>query len=175
MHQPPSSANFDPGVHLTKADISVDDRASPSKLFVQIKASKTDPFRGGVTVVLGATLQELCPITAILPFLTLRGAQEGLLFKYVNGSYLTRDHFVVEVRRLLEASGIESSRYSDHSFRIGAATTAARAGVESHVIQTLGQWHSSAYLLYIRLPRDSLASILSRLVSHRALTIACDS
>jgi hypothetical protein len=91
MHQPPSSANFDPGVHLTKADISVDDRASPSKLFVQIKASKTDPFRGGVTVVLGATLQELCPITAILPFLTLRGVQEGPLLKFENGSYLTGD------------------------------------------------------------------------------------
>ena len=71
----PSSTNFDPGAHLTIADISVDDRASPSKLFVRIKASKTDPFRAGVTVVLGATLQELCPITAILPFLTLRGGR----------------------------------------------------------------------------------------------------
>ena len=42
-----------------------------------------------------------------------------------------------------------------------ASQVAARAGVESHVIQTLGRWHSSAHLLYIRLPRDSLASISS--------------
>ena len=73
----PSSANFDPGAHLTIADILVDDRASRSKLFGRIKASKTDLFRADVIVVLGATLQELCPITAILPFLTLRGCRRA--------------------------------------------------------------------------------------------------
>ena len=53
------------------------------------------------------------------------GAQEGLLYKFKNGSYLTRDCLVTKVRQLLEACGIESSKLSGHSFRIGAVTTVA--------------------------------------------------
>ena len=40
-----------------------------------------------------------------------------------------------------------------------AATTAGRKGVSSERIQTLGRWESSAYLLYVRLPRDELSSV----------------
>ena len=55
------------------------------------------------------------------------------------------------------------SKYSGHSFRIGAATTAASVGVEDSLIKTLGRWESSAYLLYVRVPRDRLALVSKRL------------
>jgi hypothetical protein len=135
-------------------------------MFIKIKASKTDPFRAGVTLVLGATNRDLCPIAATTPYLAMRGAEEGPLFKFEDGTFLQRDRFVAEVRKVLRAVGIDHSLYSGHSFRIGAATTAALAGVESHTIQTLGRWHSSAYLLYIRTPPESLASISSRLAAQ---------
>ena len=117
-------------------------------------------------MVLGATGIDLCPVTAITPYLARRGAGNGPLFIFENGSFLTRDNFVTEVRRVLDGAGIEASHYSGHSFRIGAATTAALAGVQDHMIKTLGRWQSSAYLAYIRLPPASLASISRHLATQ---------
>ena len=162
----PSASVFDQTTHLAPSDVSLDNLTSPSKMFVTIKASKTDPFRSGVTLVLGATNRDLCPIGATLHYLSIRGTGNGPLFKFEDGSFLYRDRFVAEVRKLLRSAGIEASQYSGHSFRIGAATTAALAGVEDHTIQTMGRWHSSAYLLYIRLPPESLAGISGRLAAQ---------
>ena len=72
---------------------------------------------------------------------------------------LSRDLLVRRVRCALNAAGIDQSRYSGHSFWIGAATSAAAAGVPAHIIKMLGRWSSEAYLLYMRTPRESLASI----------------
>ena len=157
---------IDQTTHLAPSDVSLDNLTSPSKMFVTIKASKTDPFRSGVTLVLGAINGDLCPIGATLHYLSIRGTGNGPLFKFEDGSFLYRDRFVAEVRKLLRSAGIEASQYSGHSFRIGAATTAALAGVEDHTIQTMGRWHSSAYLLYIRLPPESLAGISGRLAAQ---------
>ena len=54
---------------------------------------------------------------------------------------------------------------SGHSFRIGAATTAALRGVEDSVIKMLGRWESSAYQRYLRTPRKSLAALSARLIA----------
>ena len=52
---------------------------------VIIKRSKTDPFRQGVTLFLGRTESPLCPMDALLPYLAVRGNQEGPLFIMANG------------------------------------------------------------------------------------------
>ena len=49
--------------------------------------------------------------------------------------------------------------FGSHSFRIGAATTAAAAGVPDHLTQVLGRWTSNAYMPYIRTPRSTLANV----------------
>lgn len=49
--------------------------------------------------------------------------------------------------------------FSSHSFRVGAATVAARNGVPDHLIQALGRWTSNAYQAYIRTPSDALAKL----------------
>ena len=43
----PSDAAFDAACHLTPADVQVYSRESPALLRVQLKESKTDPFRVG--------------------------------------------------------------------------------------------------------------------------------
>ena len=90
----------------------------------------------------------------------------GPLFRFKDGHYLTRQRFVEHVRTALQQSGINPAHYSGHSFRIGAATTAAACGLEDSLIQTLGRWESTAYLRYIRIPREQLASV-SRCLSKK--------
>ena len=60
---------------------------------------------------------------------------------------------MARVRDALAAAGIDEVSYCGHSFRIGAATT---RGVEDSVIKTLGRWESTAYIQYVRIPREQL-------------------
>ena len=103
----------------------------------------------------------------MLAYLAVRGGAEGPLFKFQNGLLLTRDRLVAELRKVLSATDIRQSDYCGHSFRIGAATTAAQRGISDSTIQLLGRWESSAYLLYIRTPREQLAAITRNLASAR--------
>ena len=162
----PAESAYDGSVHLNMNDVSVDDVANPTVAKVTIKASKTDQFRKGVDIYVGRTRNTLCPVEALLAYIARRGTAEGPLFKFEDGRFLTKDRFVKGVRDALSQAGVDASQYSGHSFRIGAATTAGRKGLPSEKIQTLGRWESSAYLLYIRLSREELATV-SRLISSR--------
>ena len=157
----PSDSGFDPASHLAMGDVRVDSRSSPNYLVIRIKTSKTDPFRQGIDIYLqlGRTDDDLCPVTAILRYMACRGALAGPFFTFEDGRFLTRDRFVTAVRTALTAVGVESNRYAAHSFRIGAATTAARQGLQDSLIKTLGRRESTAYTLYIRTPRETLCAV----------------
>ena len=162
----PSQDAYDPTSHLSFNDIAVDAHTNPTVMEIRVKASKTDPFRRGVNLYIGRTNNDLCPIAAMMAYLAIRGGSEGPLFRFKSGQPLTRERFVTKVREALSASGVDHSKYAGHSFRIGAATTAAQCGIADSTIQlVLGRWESSAYLLYIRTPRKTLAdlsAVLSR-------------
>ena len=93
-----------------------------------------------------------------------RGPSHGAYFTYGNGKVLTRDRFVEDVRSALARAGVDASLYSGHSFRIGAATTAAAQGIPDLLIKTMGRWESSAYTLYIRTPKEQLQNVANALV-----------
>ena len=150
---------------ITVADVAVDSHDAPSVVKVFLRRAKTDPFGNGVNIYLGRTGSHLCPVLAVLSFLALRSSQDGPLLVHEDGSPLTRDQFVRMVKKALSAANIDSSVYSGHSFRIGAASAAAAAGVPAHFIKMLGRWESEAYHSYIRIPRDSLAAV-SQLISR---------
>ncbi len=153
---------------LSPRDVSLDSRQSPSRLSVRLRRSKADPFGRGVTIYLGRTYHAVCPVTAGLSYLAVRrGPTMAPLFMFSDGSPLGRDKLVSAVRTALEVAGVDHTLLASvtgHSFRIGAATAAAQAGLEDSVIQTLGRWRSSAYQRYIRIPADSLASSSARLI-----------
>lgn len=161
----PTGSSYDPGVHLSVGDIAVDHPSRPSFVRVTIKQSKTDPFRKGVDLFIGRTGTDLCPVAALLDYLQARGTSPGPLFCFADGRPLTRQLFVVLVRDALKKAGIDQSKYCGHSFRIGAATTAAAKGMEDCIIKTLGRWESLAYLQYVRLPREQLAGYSSLLAA----------
>ena len=157
---------FDAACHLVQGDVRVNDLEDPKFVVVRIKASKTDPFRKGVSVYVGRTGTRLCPVAAILSYMVQRGGTEGPFFRLEDGRGLTRDRFVSEVRNALTRAGLDCSLYAGHSFHIGAATTAARNGVQDSLIKTLGRWESAAYMLYIRTPPEVLCGVASTLASE---------
>ncbi len=153
----PSDREYDATVHLSRGDIEIENPRSPSALSVRIKQSKTDPFRRGVSLYVGHTRSALCPVAAILDYLCARGPDPGPLFTFSDGRYQTKQRFVSAIREALKRAGVDQSKYSGHSFRIRAATTAASRGMEDSIIQTLGRWESLAYLQYVQIPRPLLA------------------
>ena len=174
---------------LSASDISIDSREKPCVLIVHLKRSKTDPFGVGAYLHLGRTDDDiLCPVSAVLAYMAVRppGPGPGPLFDFHDGSPLSRARLVQHVRQALSQAGVDTVQYNGHSFRIGAATTAAQAGLSDSLIQTLGRWKSSAFISYIRTPpsrgdsgsckaRQALASISGLVMSFLflLLTICC--
>ena len=145
------------------SDVSVDSRENPSMVKIHLHRSKTDQFGRGISTYLGTTGDELCPVSALIAYLAVRGGAPGPLFRLQDGRSLTREIFTSAVRVALSTLGYDST---GHSFRIGAATTVAERGVEDSVIKMLGRWESSAYSRYVRTPRQTLAAVSRRLVGQ---------
>ena len=124
--------------------------------------------RQGCTLVVGSMGDRLCPVAAVLGFMAVAGRRQGPLFQYASGKPLTQAGFVVEVKAALERGGVCSDGFSGHSFRIGAATAAAEAGVGDAVIQLLGRWKSDAYKGYVQPERVRLAGIPRQMAKRGA-------
>ena len=84
----PCHGTYNPGTHLSLDDISLDNRDKPRLIAAFIKRSKTNPFRKGVTLYLGATNHSVCPVTGGVPYLALRGSHPGPLFLTKEGQEL---------------------------------------------------------------------------------------
>ena len=67
------------------------------------------------------------------------------------------------LREILRRLGYKENDYCGHSFRIRAASTAAAAGIEDHLIKVLGRWNSSCYKRYIRVAKSSIEDAQNRL------------
>ena len=94
--------------------------------------------------------------------MSVRGGSPGPFFKEQNGHPLTKSYFSQQIQTALQAIGLPYQNFAGHSFRIGAATTAARAGIKDSTIQAMGRWSSGVFLIYIRTPREELAQFSLR-------------
>ena len=75
----PSASEYDVGAHLSYCDIAVDSMLNPSSIEVNIKASKTDPFRTGVKLFIDHTGNVFCPVAAVLAYLCILSVHLPLL------------------------------------------------------------------------------------------------
>ena len=156
-----SKTSYDASTCLLVRDISI----SENVLRIFIKVSKADPFRNGHTIRLVATNSSICPLRAMQKHLKNSRQGDKPVFSFKDGSFLTRQCVSKTVQQLLEGTFPDAKQYSSHSFRIGAATTAAAADVPDWLIKVLGRWSSNCYERYIRTPVsliDRIPSLLSR-------------
>ena len=102
----------------------------------------------------GHTHNILCPVIAAMAYMAKRGAASGSFYMRENGSPLTKSYFISSVRQALMAVGLPYQHFAGHSFCIGAATAAAKAGLEDSTICALVRWNSMAFFTYIQKPRE---------------------
>lgn len=159
------ASKFNPSLHPTVSDLTLQDKETISFL---IKQSKTDQLHKGHLIYIFNIPSPTHPFQTLLAFLNLRKTQEAdplaPLFTDDANRPVTRFWFQKHLKEVLRLSGFSPEPFSSHSFRIGAATTAAFNGLSQHQIQTLGRWSSEAFKSYIRLSKYHLKE------AQRALT-----
>lgn len=167
----PEGAKFNPLSHLSRSSVEfIPSFDNPTHVRLSLPASKTDPFRSGVTILIarapaGSTT---CPVSALRHLFILDPKEPTApLFSDKLGAPLRRKSFIATLKSRLAQINLDESKYSGHSFRRGAATSAACIGYSDFEIQLLGRWRSDCYKLYIDTPPDRTLHLSSRL--HLAL------
>ena len=80
-----------------------------------------------------------CPVKSLVEYCELRGTLPGPLLSQQNLTPITAYQFNTKLSRCLQFCGLDTTRYKDHSFRIGAASLAADKGFSDAQIRTLGR------------------------------------
>ena len=114
----PTIRTFDPNSTLLYNNI----RFNCNRAELELKSSKTDPFRQGCKIRLSHTPNQLCPVAALKDFLPNHPSQTCPLFTYENDIFLTRRRLAAVLDTAIPNT--TDSRISTHSFRIAVATTA---------------------------------------------------
>ena len=157
-----STDKYHQSSNLSWGDVAVGSALARSMLKVHLKRSKCDQFGKGVDVIVGHTGSPMCPVEAVLEYIRIGQGIPGPFFIRAKQP-VTNSWLVQQVRHVLQSLGLPQEDYARHSFRIGAAISAALAGIEDSTIQALSRWQSAAFLQYIRMPREQLACISARL------------
>ncbi|RXN34492.1 poly [Labeo rohita] len=136
------TSGFNPAIHPTISDLAVLDGETISYF---IKQSKTDQTKKGHFIYIFNLQSPIQPFQTLLAFLQLRKSQSKLpsdpLFTDDFNRPATRFWFQKHLKSVLLLSGTPADNFSSHSFRTGAATTAAQKGLSQQQIQALGRWH----------------------------------
>ena len=85
----------------------MDNKKQTSIITVNIKLSKTDQFRKGITVVISCAVGPLYLLVAILLCVVMRSTGKGPLFHFEDGRRLTREGFMARVWEVLQQVGID--------------------------------------------------------------------
>ncbi|GAU96873.1 hypothetical protein RvY_08247 [Ramazzottius varieornatus] len=115
---------------------------------------KTEP----PAIYLTKTQTDTCPVQALHAYMLVRySARHTPLFISHDGSYLTRQRVNRELQFFL------GNGFTSHSFRIGAASTASKAGCSMEQIRAMGRWSSDVSNRYVRPDMVSLTQAMLRI------------
>ena len=128
-------------------------RWSKNHFTYHLPHSKTDQFFKGHTLYLPRlhSNTDICPYRAMDQYLVKhKHHHDSPLFTFANHQPLSRRSCLYYLRYYLRKAHYHAKMFNTHSFRIGAASSAAQAGLSPKTIKHLGRWRSSAYRRYIR-------------------------
>ena len=132
-------------------------------MLLKLKSSKTDSFRQGQSLVVARCSSLLCPVSVMQRYFLLAQPRPGPLFYFQSGRLLTRSSVTHLLQDSARCAGLPYESLKGHSFRIGAASAAAAAGLPDWLIKVLGRWSSDCYQLYIRTPETVLLSAVPKM------------
>ncbi len=122
------------GPQRVRLQLSCPARKSDSEtISFLIKQSKTDQIKKGHFVYIFNLSSPIQPYQAVREYLRLRISQaksplEPLFLDHA-GNPVSRTWFQKQLKSILLSAGISATNFSSHSFRIGAATSAAQKGL----------------------------------------------
>ena len=160
---------FDHSVHLTRGDVTFFPNIShPQHMQVRLKKSKTDPFRQSTVITIAKSNSSVCAVSATRELIlqSPESTPQSPLFQFKDGTLLSRRILVLNLHTLLQLCGLHAKSYNTHSFRIGAATTAAAAGLPAWLIKILGRWRSDSYERYIHLPKTTILQVPTTMAAY---------
>ena len=99
----PSTTSFNPNIHLTWSDVSVD---NVHFLRVKLKKSKTNQLGNGTDVYVGRTDSPLCPVGAGLDYMAAHGSDPGPFIRFSDESPLTKSKLTAQVCEVLQTLGL---------------------------------------------------------------------
>ena len=113
----PSSTRFNSRVHLCFSDISF---TTTGSLSLQLKTSKTDPFRKGCLITVAPSGRSVCAVRAMRRYLDHQPPRSASpLYFFSTGQFLTRNKVTSILRLQLHRLGFATESYASYSFRIG--------------------------------------------------------
>jgi hypothetical protein len=144
--QPPATGLLGGDVQIRQAG------AEGTTVLITLRRSKNNHSgQPQIISIAGIPGDRLCPVQAVQRFQATRPTAGLAFFCHFDHSPLTRHEFQAVLKRTVDLAGIGGG-FSSHSFRIGAATSAAVAGYSESQIKAFGRWRSGAYARYIRPP-----------------------
>ena len=156
---------------LTRSDINFSE--GDQHAILRLKRSKTHVNHTGVEIILAATNDKTCPVTA-LRTLFIRDPQPRTapLFRLTGHSTAFARKPVTDIlqEHLRVHNIIAVKSYTVHNFRKGAAQHASDNGMLDQHIQKLGRGTSRAFQQYFETSVSSLYTLSMRFRTGRALS-----
>lgn len=118
-------------------------------LTISLLSSKTSKQRVALTLGKFEPCSAICPVALFDAYVRMRPATASpYLFIRADKTAITSSDISRYLSELSASAGFAG--ITSHSFRIGGATWAARAGWSDAAIRAHGRWHSNAFLNYVR-------------------------
>ena len=88
--------------------------------------------RGSCSIIIARTRSHFCPYKSMVKYIRLRSSPDSSpLFLTPSNNPMSQNWFMQHLRKVLQQCNLPSHQFSGHSFRIGAATSAAMQGISS--------------------------------------------
>lgn len=139
-------------ISIRASDVIISDRS----VKILIGRSKTDQL-GKVNWLHLHALDnsKICPVLLVKKYYVARPLKNSKFFLHESGLPLTKYQFTSVLKKCLKLLKLDHAQLTSHSFIIGAATKAARLGLDVNKIKKIGRWKSNSYLLNVH-PNHSL-------------------